>query len=728
MSNNEQINIVANTNTKYLVCILSSSDLKLLKLSLETVEKQINYDDYHIYVVINTLNDNYYNEVIDNIKIMEGSKLKKIIKTQSNGKPGKGHNSLLNIFYESKQYDNLIILDGDDFFYPESILRINIIKEKTNFDVLTLSGSTMLKKNYGTTKININGSNSSMTNFIQKGTNYIFQQSRINKIGDIYNKILATPFRLISINRKIIETYGKLYYEQMSLYDDFLYYIICYFNIGKTNINIQHVSDRYIYIYNKINENSVSKTTNDLSNDDKLKKKIFSDFKIKPETFDATKFDIIPHYLDNFNVNFNVNLFYKELVNKLENKINEPQKNFIFIDFDTWTFNNINGPLGGTESAILYLSLELSKLNNNVCVMTNNDSTQVINENLTYHTLKTFTLNNFIELMSKYEENYMIIQCSKYNDFFRTLKQHFQNKLKIINWIQHDINIRAIKNTGLTEFNGFDGYLFVSNWQKYRFIQKFNFDHKICHVLQNGYSSLINYVMPPLTKTKTIMFCSSPYRGLYLAYDMFKIIKTHIPDIKFKIFSCYGRDLKINKTSYDKITNMSQLNNCNNHNDLFQELISDQNVELYGSVPQAVLFEHYKECMLLFYPNVYPETCCTTLLEAMMHKCNIITSNIGALAETSSGYATLYDPVIDVYNDDFGVEELITKPIRISDVNQKYANNFIAKTISTINNYFSQENQEFLEKQHAYARDKSWYCKADELVSLMTEIKISKYD
>ena len=55
-------------------------------------------------------------------------------------------------------------------------------------------------------------------------------------------------------------------------------------------------------------------------------------------------------------------------------------------------------------------------------------------------------------------------------------------------------------------------------------------------------------------------------------------------------------------------------------------------------------------------------------------------------------------------------------------------NNFIAKTILTIDNYFSQENQEFLEKQYIYARDKSWYCKADELVNLMTEIKISKYD
>ena len=79
-----------------------------------------------------------------------------------------------------------------------------------------------------------------------------------------------------------------------------------------------------------------------------------------------------------------------------------------------------------------------------------------------------------------------------------------KNKLKIINWIHHDINIETIKKTGLTEFDGFDGYLFVSNWQKYRFIQKFNFDYKICHVLQNGYSSLINYSIPLFKKTKSI--------------------------------------------------------------------------------------------------------------------------------------------------------------------------------------------------------------------------------
>ena len=109
-------------NSKFLITLLSSSNEKLLKLSYNSIIKQLNhYLNYTIILVINTLNNTYINDVkkeFENINI-------EIIETQSNGKPGMGHNSLFTIFKNKPQYDYLIPIDGDDFLYPYALQQLS---------------------------------------------------------------------------------------------------------------------------------------------------------------------------------------------------------------------------------------------------------------------------------------------------------------------------------------------------------------------------------------------------------------------------------------------------------------------------------------------------------------------------------------------------------------------------------------------------------------------------
>ena len=73
--------------------------------------------------------------------------------------------------------------------------------------------------------------------------------------------------------------------------------------------------------------------------------------------------------------------------------------------------------------------------------------------------------------------------------------------------------------------------------------------------------------------------------------------------------------------------------------------------------------------MLLFYPNTYSETCCTSVLEAMACRCNIISSNLGALSETSNGFANLFELNIDTHK---SPNELVKNPITINQIDEQF--------------------------------------------------------
>ena len=84
-------------NKKFLITILSSSNAELLKLSYNSIISQINHNlDYTIVLIINSLNSNYINDVKTEFINYDVN----IIETESNGKPGMGHNSVINYFKE----------------------------------------------------------------------------------------------------------------------------------------------------------------------------------------------------------------------------------------------------------------------------------------------------------------------------------------------------------------------------------------------------------------------------------------------------------------------------------------------------------------------------------------------------------------------------------------------------------------------------------------------------
>jgi hypothetical protein len=90
-------------------------------------------DKSDVVVIINSLDDEFQNLAI---VLVEKYGLKSIV-TDSNGKPGKGKNSLLKYFLET-DYTHLIPVDGDDYLLPNAIEILSNTTKDHRIDVLGL--------------------------------------------------------------------------------------------------------------------------------------------------------------------------------------------------------------------------------------------------------------------------------------------------------------------------------------------------------------------------------------------------------------------------------------------------------------------------------------------------------------------------------------------------------------------------------------------------------------
>lgn len=183
-----------------------------------------------------------------------------------------------------------------------------------------------------------------------------------------------------------------------------------------------------------------------------------------------------------------------------------------------------------------------------------------------------------------------------------------------------------LKNGG---YNKFERLIFVSNWQMQNYIQYYGIPWYKCCVLTNAIEPIAESF--PETKPNdrvNVIYHTTPHRGLEILVPAFIELAKHHEDVHldvFSSFSIYGwseRD-KPYEPLFDMVKNHPQMT-------------------YHGAKPNEEVREALKTAHIFAYPNIWMETSCMALMEAMSASCLCIHPNYGALYETASQYTWMY--------------------------------------------------------------------------------------
>jgi hypothetical protein len=134
-------------------------------------------------------------------------------------------------------------------------------------------------------------------------------------------------------------------------------------------------------------------------------------------------------------------------------------------------------------------------------------------------------------------------------------------------------------------------------------------------------SSTADLSAPRGPRPRRLAYASTPFRGLDVLLDLFPRIRAACPDAELEVFSSmqvYGVSDADDKAQFASIYDRAR----------------QPGVTLVGSVPQLELARRLQQARVLAYPNHYAETFCIAAAEAQAAGCAVVTSDLGALAET----------------------------------------------------------------------------------------------
>jgi glycosyltransferase involved in cell wall biosynthesis len=359
-----------------------------------------------------------------------------------------------------------------------------------------------------------------------------------------------------------------------------------------------------------------------------------------------------------------------------------------FADFCNWDFHvqTVDStPMGGSQSAACYLARALAKLGHEVFLISSL-SVPGIYDGVTCLSWARTPLDSLASM--QLDAFICILGVGKGGEFRKKLG----SQTRLILWNHHAANepgVQGLRNP--VERDVYDGIAMVSQWQRGEFLQAFGINPIRTSVMRNAIPpAFANQFAGPILPQKTwppiLAYTSTPFRGLGLLLEAFGRIRERIPGTRLQVFSSM------------KVYRISQAEDEAHFGRLYQLCRETDGVEYIGSIPQPELARALRNVTMLAYPNTFPETSCIAVMEAMASGCQVVTSALGALPETTAGFARL---------------------ISLGQNKEAYLNQFIEQVVAVLGECQQRGNEceRFLQRQVEHVNSNvTWDIRAGEWV------------
>jgi len=203
-----------------------------------------------------------------------------------------------------------------------------------------------------------------------------------------------------------------------------------------------------------------------------------------------------------------------------------------------------------------------------------------------------------------------------------------ESKIRIL-WIHdtpYQIDNKHLENNG---WKSFHKIVFISHHQMEEYVKEYKIPYSHCTVIKYALDSIDFY---PKSKDKiSLIYTSTPHRGLEILVDTFEKLCNEYNNIELKVYSSY----KI----YDRTEQQKNFENSF----LFRRMENNSKIKNNGFVSNSELKKSLSSSHIFAYPSTYRETFCLSLLEAMSAGLLCVHPNYGCLPETASNWTIMYN-------------------------------------------------------------------------------------
>ena len=312
------------------------------------------------------------------------------------------------------------------------------------------------------------------------------------------------------------------------------------------------------------------------------------------------------------------------------------QKNILFyVGFTDAPWNisySLSHALGGSERAVIYLSIHLSKLlgkEYTIYISGGNVGEEII-ENIHY-----INLDNLPELIQKTHFETIII--SRYIAFFEMFSNF--NTKQVLLWA-HDTEMlpwgcNLSCEQIIEKWNyRIDKCICLTEWHKNIFAQTYPIISDKLETINNGIQ--IDKIGKPMKKlVNRFIYTSRPERGLTRLLELWPDICKQWPDAELKI------------------AGYTDFPSTDEEREQFRTITQHPNIEYLGKLTQNQLYELMNTAEYWLYTNCYDETSCITALEMLYNDVICVYYPNAGLVNTIGDYGvvTSYgNEILDIMN------------------------------------------------------------------------------